>query len=188
MDEDVQRLLRDRSYEQAFELLVERYQQKVFRLSFSMLRDPDRALDAAQEVFLKVWRALPRYDESASLSTWLFTITRNTCLTSIRSSSYRAASSLEEPAVRAVAQSLTHSPAPVLAGIDVKALLGRLPATSREVVSLFYFQEKSYEDVAAMLNMPIGTVKSHLHRAKRALGEMVTGRVRSGSGKVGGED
>src|SRR5437764_14116191 len=103
MDEDIHQHLTKRRYEEAFEMLVERYQRKVFSLALSMLRNPAQAEDTAQDIFLKLWHALPGYSGAASLSTWLFVIARNTCLTQIRSNSYRAALSLEEPAVRTVA-------------------------------------------------------------------------------------
>ena len=66
-----------------------RYQQKVFRMAVAMLRDRGRAQEVTQDIFLKLWRALPSYDGRAALSTWLYTIARNTCLTAVRAETYR---------------------------------------------------------------------------------------------------
>lgn len=88
-DEDVQSLLREHRYVAAFELLVERYQAKVFRLVYSLLKEAARAEEVTQDIFLKLWQVLPDYDGRASLSTWLYTIARNTSLTALRAESYR---------------------------------------------------------------------------------------------------
>ena len=89
MAEDVQDLLRQRRYDEALERLLDGYEQKVFRMAVAMLRDRGRAQDVTQDIFLKLWRALPSYDGRAALSTWLYTIARNTCLTAVRAESYR---------------------------------------------------------------------------------------------------
>src|SRR5690242_18119635 len=80
MDEDVQQLLERRSYSQALERLLDLYETKVFRTALSILRNPARAEEATQDVFLKLWQVLPRYDGRAALGTWIYTIARNTCL------------------------------------------------------------------------------------------------------------
>jgi RNA polymerase sigma-70 factor (ECF subfamily) len=167
MNDDVQQLLRKRDYRRAFEMLLERYETRVFRMAVMMLRDPGRAEDIAQDIFLKIWQALPVYDGRAAPSTWLYTIARNTCLSALRSEHYRKASPLDgapEPASASGAASLR---------IELEQCLSRLPEVQRTVVVLFYLEEKSVEDVAGLLDLPEGTVKSHLHRARRALGEMM---------------
>jgi len=82
-DQDIVELLRGGATEAAFERLIDRYESKVYRLCCSLLRDPDQAQDAAQESLVRVWKALAKYDQRASLSTWIYTITRNRCLTAI---------------------------------------------------------------------------------------------------------
>src|SRR5947208_13404343 len=101
MDEDVQHLLRIRRYPEALEHLLNRYETKVFRMALAFLKDQARAEDVTQEIFLKLWRALPDYDGRASPGTWLYTIARNTCLSASRSDAYRMTLSLDattEPA------------------------------------------------------------------------------------------
>src|SRR5215469_9843916 len=104
MDEDVQNLLRQGRCREALEQLLERYETKVFRMALAFLKDRARAEDVTQDIFLKLWQGLPAYDGRASPGTWLYTIARNTCLSALRSDSYRRALPLNatrEPAAPA---------------------------------------------------------------------------------------
>src|SRR6187200_1993404 len=74
MPEDVEQLLRERRYDRALERLLDDYQHKVYRMVLGMLRDTGRAEDVTQDVFVKLWRALPLYDGRAALGTWLYAI------------------------------------------------------------------------------------------------------------------
>ena len=84
MSDDVQQLLQKRKYSAAFEQLLELYGKKVFRMAVMMMHDAGRAEEVTQDIFLKLWQALPAYDGRASPSTWLYTIARNTCLSVLR--------------------------------------------------------------------------------------------------------
>jgi len=168
MDSDVQVLLRQGQRDRAFEMILDLYETKVFRLALSLVGNAARAEEVAQDSLLKVWQALERYDGRAALGTWIYTITRNTALTHLRAESYRRTVPLEsiaEPAAAAVSG----------AGGDVRRLVERLPEEQREVIVLYYYQEKSVEEVALMLDLPQGTVKSHLFRARKMLAEMMQG-------------
>jgi len=165
-DGDVEELLRRRRYDGAFGLLLGRYQEKVFRLAFSILRETGRAEDVTQEIFLKLWQALPLYDGRASLSTWLYTIARNTCFSTSRKESLRMTVPMEGCAEPSRRETISKD-------AEVKQLLERLPAVQREMITLFYLEDQSIQDVAQMLDLPEGTVKSHLHRARRALADMM---------------
>src|ERR1700722_8173722 len=82
-DGDVIALLRTEGRERAFALLLPRYEHKVYRLCCALLRDGSQAQDAAQESLVRIWKALPGYDGRASLSSWIYAITRNRCLTAL---------------------------------------------------------------------------------------------------------
>src|SRR5690349_2846114 len=84
-DEDLLEAHRRRDYARVLDGLMQRYRQKVVNLAFSILREPALAQDMAQLAFFKLWQALPRFDGRAALSTWLYTIARNTCLSELRS-------------------------------------------------------------------------------------------------------
>jgi RNA polymerase sigma-70 factor (ECF subfamily) len=166
MEDEVRRLLEARRYDAALERLLDLHERRVFRMALMMLGgDAGRAEEVTQDVFLKLWRALPGYDGRASPSTWLYAIARNTCLTAARAESYRRTSPLEN-----APEPRTWSAAP--AAIAVRQCLDALSDIQRDVVTLFYLQERSVRDVAAMLDLPEGTVKSHLHRARLVLAGM----------------
>ena len=160
-EEDVRDLLLKRSYSKALELLLNLYETKVFRMALTVLGNPGRAEEITQDVFLKLWQALPAYDGRASPGTWLYAIARNTCLSAARSELYRKTVPLSE-----------YDPAaPVTASTDIELeqCIRRLPEIQRHVITLFYLEEKRVEEVARMLDLPEGTVKSHLYRARLAL-------------------
>jgi RNA polymerase sigma-70 factor (ECF subfamily) len=172
MDEDIRQLLESQRYAPAFEALVERYQDKVFRLAYSMLHNETQAEDVAQDVFVKTWKALPGYNGSASPSTWLYAITRNTCLTELKKRAARPTVSLQEPELEAARDTIPALQAHETGGgdaMDVEKLLTQLPEKYRRVITLFYLEQKAYEEVAQQLGMPLGTVKTLLFRAKKEL-------------------
>jgi len=166
MHDAVKQLLEERRNSQAFEKLLDLYGNKVFRMGVAILKNPARAEELTQDVFLKLWQALPSYDGRAAVGTWLYAIARNTFLTAARADAYRSTLSLEESPEP---QSLVQHPRVV----EVAQCVGRLPEIQRQAITLFYFEEKSVEQVAQMLALPSGTVKSHLHRARAALAAMM---------------
>jgi RNA polymerase sigma-70 factor (ECF subfamily) len=172
MDDDIRQRLEDRRYAEAFELVLGQFQDKVFRLAFSMMRNETQAEDISQDVFVKIWKALPGYHGGAALSTWIYTITRNTCLTELKKRSTRPTISLQEPDLEAVADSIPALQCSDRAAgmeMDIEAMLSELPEKYRQVITLFYLEQKAYEEVAAMLGIPLGTVKTLLFRAKKEL-------------------
>ncbi len=162
MDEDVLDLLESRRYSQALERLLNLYETKVFRMALTILKDPARAEEVTQDIFLKLWQALPAYDRRASPGTWLYAITRNTRLSAARSDAYRKTVPLDtvyEPSTPSVVQG----------DVELAQCIDRLPEIQRQVITLFYLEEKRVDEVARMLGLPEGTVKSHLYRARLAL-------------------
>jgi RNA polymerase sigma-70 factor (ECF subfamily) len=96
MDRELQQLLAQNRRDEAFAVLLKLYQNKIFRLMFSMVGNVARAEETTQDVFLKIWQALPRFDGRASLSTWIYTIARNTAISHLRAEAHRKSSPLEE--------------------------------------------------------------------------------------------
>jgi RNA polymerase sigma-70 factor (ECF subfamily) len=154
----------------AFDRLVSTYQHKLYRLALAILGEPGLAEDAAQEAFLRIWKSLGNFRGDSALSTWIYSIARNTALTLLENRRARAADSIEEPAVlRAMDNRLSGSVAPARAGFDVTALVAGLRPQYQQVLRLYYLEERSYLEVASMLDLPLGTVKTALHRAKLEL-------------------
>ncbi len=171
-DDDIRRLIEAQQWREAFELLLERFREKVFRLSISMLRDETQAEDLTQEIFLRVWKGLPGYHGEASLSTWIYTISRNACLTELKRRSLRPTVSLSDPAIEESVDAFPSLQSTDPAGgaeMDAHAMLDQLPEKYRHVIILFYLEQKAYDEVAAMLGMPLGTVKTMLFRARKEL-------------------
>ncbi len=171
-DKDILGLLEARRYGEAFAPLLECFKGKVFRLACSILHNETQAEDATQDVFVKIWRGLPGYHGGASLSTWIYAITRNTCLTELKRRDRHPTVSLQEPEMEAASgwisalQSADPEPG---SEMDVEILLTKLPQNYRQVITLFYLEQKSYEEAALMLGIPLGTVKTLLFRAKKEL-------------------
>ncbi len=170
MDVEIQACLNKGNQRAAFDLIVPLYQDKVYRLSLSILGDPALAEDSSQETFLRIWKGLAGFHAQSALSTWIYSITRNTALTAHQASSGSRTLSMEEPAIRIAAEDRRQeSAAPARAGFDVAAVVAQLPPRQAQAIRLFYMQEKSYEEVAVLLDIPMGTVKTLLHRARKEL-------------------
>lgn len=168
-DLDILDLLRSGQRERAFEELLHRYEGKIYRLCLTLLRERAQAEDAAQESILRVWKALGSYDTRAALSSWIYAITRNRCLTALERR--RTHSSVldddAEESLRTVAAPA--APAAPEGAALLRELVEALPERPRRVLLLYYFEERSIGEVAAMLGCPEGTVKAHLFRARATL-------------------
>ena len=165
VDGDITTLLTSGRRTEAFEALLAAYQDKVFRLSYSMLGDRAQAEDTAQESFLRIWKSLDRYRDDSAIGTWIFSITRNVCLTAISKRAARRTAPIEH------AERVASDPPD--RERDMLRLVRELPENYRQVVMLFYMEDRSYDEVARMLDLPVGTVKTHLHRARKQLGTMI---------------
>ena len=162
-------LVRAERRDEAIALLLPAFRRKVFGLAYSFLRDREAAEDVTQDVFIKIWRALPGFDGRASMSTWIYTVARNASLSALRAR--RPQSSLSDPEVMEAVESTNPVPS---ADVTVERaallrLVDQLPTKQRQVIMLFYMQAQSHEEVATMLGMPVGTVKTLLHRARARL-------------------
>lgn len=172
-DADIRQRLRARQYREAFALLLPRYRDKVFRLIFSMLRDHALAEDTTQEVFLRIWRALPGFAGQSQLSTWIYAIARNGALSEIRKRKPTVSlDQSDEDGYNPILASLAAPEEDDSATVSVGQLLDQLPERYRQAVVLFYMEDKSYEQTAASLGLPLGTVKALLHRARKRLIEL----------------
>lgn len=159
----------------AFEMIVDRFQEKVFHLALSMIHSEPAARDLAQDAFVRVWKALPAYNGTASLSTWIYTITRNVCLTEIARARRRPTVSLDaSDSADALEHLIAPEPPEAMASHDIAPILARLPERFRRVLELFYLEQKSYEETAALLGVPLGTVKAHLFRARKELARIAS--------------
>jgi RNA polymerase sigma-70 factor (ECF subfamily) len=182
-DQEIRACLDQKLYAPAFDLIVKNFSGKVMRLAYSILGNRALAEDLTQDVFVRIWRALPAYRGLSSVSTWIYSITRNTCLTALkrdRAKNAISAISLDEPLIRAEAESEAFLPRGSSV-IDLQSLLSKVPEKHRQVLMLFYMEEKSYEEVARQLDLPIGTVKTYLYRARKTLMSLLLQEKKGGN-------
>ena len=160
----------------AFNAIVEHYQQSVYNLALSMLRNPASAEDAAHDAFIAAYRNIGRY-RGGSLSSWLLTITANRARDHLRSPHYRRTLSLD--AIVEAGDSGGPWPDPEPGPADqaeraetvaaVRAAIDQLPDDHRLAVTLVDLQQLDYAEAAAVASVPIGTLKSRLSRARARL-------------------
>ncbi len=164
----------------AFAALVERYQDRVLNLVYQRLADRDLALDVAQEVFLKAYRGLPRFEGNAQFFTWLFRITLNETTTfRRRQERHQRAGSLDAPGpdgeMRGDPADSSFEPAAEAARHDdaaaVHQAIGALDDDLAQVILLRDIDGRSYQEIAEVLQLPLGSVKSKIFRARQALKE-----------------
>jgi RNA polymerase sigma-70 factor, ECF subfamily len=159
-----------------FSLLVERYQDRVYNLAFRLLGNADDAMDAAQDAFVNAYAALSRFDPDRPFAPWLFRIVTNACYGMLRKRRPDLSFETMEEQDGVLAASLSAREADpqerVLQAVQDEEIQDAVMALSepfRTVVLLRYEQEMSYEAIAAALELPVGTVKTHLHRARQRL-------------------
>lgn len=158
--------------ERAFQDLVDRYKNLVFALIARTVQDRSRAEDLAQDVFLRIHRGLPYFRGEARLSTWIYRIVANVCL---QGSGHQAPVSLDDR--RADHQTRASAPDRQFGDLELKDRLekaiARLPPNARLLVAAHYLEGVRYEDLAEALQLPLGTVKTQLYRAKQQLRRML---------------
>ena len=157
-----------RGDEGAFQELVDRYKDLVFALIARTVQDRSRAEDLAQDVFLRVHRGLPYFRGEARLSTWIYRIVANVCVHDLG----RAPTlSLDDERTRArMTPSASDRQFGDLELRDrLEKAIARLPANYRLLIAAHYLEGVQYEDLASALDLPLGTVKTQLHRAKQQL-------------------
>ena len=173
-----------------FAEIVRQHQDLVFRTLTRMLGRTDDVADLAQEVFLRLHRALPHFGHRAKMSTYLYRIVINVDQDERkrRQRPDRRFVSLSDPD-RAWEDRLAHSAPPVDAVLEerelrarIDAALADLPPAERAALVLFHQEGRSYEEIAAVLDLPVNTVRTHLHRGRRRLAGMLREGTRRANG------
>jgi len=165
----------------AFELLVSKYQRKLARLLARFIRDPVEVEDVAQEAFIKAYRALPSFRGESAFYTWLYRIGINTAKNYLVAMGRRAPTRTEFASEDAEGfengEQLRdiNTPESVMMSKEiartVNDTMDQLPEELRNAITLREIEGLSYEDIAAIMNCPIGTVRSRIFRAREAIAE-----------------
>ncbi len=170
--------------QQAYATLVERYTRFAYNVAYNIVQDAEEAADIAQEAFVRVWQALPGYRAEARFSTWLYRIVHNLGLNRLEVLQRRRRMEQQEPnttdgeddngfSLERIASPESEQPAQQYEQAERRTFIWQqvssLPPQYRDIIGLYYGQQLSYEEIAAMTGQPLGTVKTHLHRAKSLL-------------------
>lgn len=167
---------------QAFDLLVIKYQQKILSLISRYVHDSDEVQDVAQEAFIKAYRALPGFRGESAFYTWLYRIAINTAKNHLVSRSRRPPGSDVDPEDAQYMDSADalrdrENPENQLFGEELKATvnsaLAALPDDLKTAVTLREFDGLSYEEIAEVMECPVGTVRSRIFRAREAIDKSV---------------
>ena len=169
--------------EESFEELVRRYQRPIVGYVFRMLGDYDSALDVTQEVFIKVYNSLHRYSSEYKFSTWLYRIAHNATIDHIRRNSANTQSIETESADGTYQLQIeSRDPSPELVRerkewkAEIEAVVKRLPTAYRELIVLRHSHDLSYDEIAEVTELPLGTVKNRLFRAREMMREIFIDR------------
>lgn len=162
--------------ESGFEELVKRYQRPITGYVFRMLGDHESALDVTQEVFIKVYNSLARYRSEYKFSTWLYRIAHNAAIDHMRRNSV-STQSIETENEDGTYQLQLESPIPSPEQdrersewrTEIEAVVACLPAGYRELILLRHSQDLSYDEIAEVTELPLGTVKNRLFRAREMM-------------------
>jgi RNA polymerase sigma-70 factor (ECF subfamily) len=176
-------LARNNGDEKAYAELMDRYRKPLYHTMLKMVKNTDDAEDLTIEAFAKAFRGLSKFKKEYTFSTWLFRIATNNCIDFIRkkkletlsiSSSFKDDSgddveidikdSSLDPQENAIKSQKEHL---------MQMIVGKLPVKYQRLVELRYFKELSYEEIADKIDIPLGTVKAQLHRAKELLFDMI---------------
>jgi RNA polymerase sigma-70 factor, ECF subfamily len=173
--------------EDRFEELVRRYQRPIIGYVFRMLGDYEASLDVSQDVFIKVYNSLARYSSEYKFSTWLYRIAHNAAIDHLRRNSVNP-QSIETENADGTYQLQIESPLPNPEQdrersewrTEIEAVVKCLPAAYRELILLRHAQDLSYDEIAEVTQLPLGTVKNRLFRAREMMRDIFVERGFSG--------
>jgi len=145
----------------------------VYQLALMRCGESNLAQDITQEVFIRVYKGLSHFREDSQISTWIYRITMNVCHTYLKKESRQQMKQTLVEAGEIIHQTEAKNPEDIMLRENrqkqVRAAIQSLPPIQADVITLYYLREYDYKEITEILHMPMGTVKSHLHRAKKAL-------------------
>lgn len=173
--------------ETAYKKLMKKYHDAIFNFIFKMVRDREQVEDLTQEAFIKAFGSLRKFNDEFAFSTWLYKIATNNSIDYIRKRKLQVYSidkpidardseyvfELPDEGYEADQELISDQRA-----VMIRNAIGKLPPKYRKVIELRHVEEKSYEEIADVLNLPIGTVKAHIFRARELLYRQLRGRIR----------
>ena len=166
-DQEILQRFRSGDRELAFQQLVEAHGKNVYNIALFTLNDDSLAEDAAQDAFIRIYRGLETFRGQAKLSSWVYRIVKNVCYGYLKK---RPLVPLDDSDDQSLTKDANPGPEEAyLAGEKHRAVrqaVDQLPRQQKMAIILYYFHQRSYEEVAGIMEQPLGTIKSHIHRAK----------------------
>ncbi len=172
--------------EGAFSELLRRYERPIFSLVYRMVRDRNLAEDLAQEAFIRAFNAISSYDPRYKFSSWIFKIANNHTIDHLRKKrldtvsihgSPHATTSQEQQQTRVVVESGDETPEEYVEnrelGSQIERAIGELRPEYRTVILLRHVEGYAYDEISSIMELPLGTVKTYLHRARGELKELL---------------
>lgn len=176
MNADHDLVARSRTGDQrAFGALIDRYKARIYHTTLRILGNREDAEEAAQDTFVRAYRGLENFREDATFSTWIYRICVNTCLNKLASRKRFKAQDIDRTPIEELPYA--ESPEADFADEDLHSrvllTMAKLPAQYRTVLVLYHIQHLAYQEIAEIMQMPMGSVKTHLFRARAMLREQV---------------
>ncbi len=160
----------------AFEAIVNQHAQQVYNLALRLVQNPQEAEDIAQESFVRAWRALPTFRADAQFGTWLYRIVTNLCYNRLPrlKQELRAVAADEQDALRDTAVSVENTLLNEEMRMELHQAIKNLSDSHRLLITLRHLQGMSYDEIAQVTEMPLGSVKTGIFRARRQLRYLLT--------------
>jgi RNA polymerase sigma factor (sigma-70 family) len=172
----------------AYRKLMDKYHDAIYSFIFRMVHDREQVEDLTQEAFIKAFGSLKNFNEEFAFSTWLYKIATNNCIDYIRKRKFQMYS-IDKPVESHDSEYVFELPddsyeadRDVIAdqrSVLIRNAIDKLPEKYRRVILLRHTEEKSYEEIARMLKLPIGTVKAHIFRARELLYRQLRNKIRN---------
>ena len=172
----------------AYRKLMDKYHDAIYSFIFRMVHDREQVEDLTQEAFIKAFSSLKNFNEEFAFSTWLYKIATNNCIDYIRKRKFQMYS-IDKPVESHDSEYVFELPddsyeadRDVIAdqrSVLIRNAINKLPEKYRRVILLRHTEEKSYEEIARMLRLPIGTVKAHIFRARELLYRQLRNKIRN---------
>lgn len=161
----------EKTREEAFRLLLKKYQQKIYWHVRRMVIDHDDADDVVQDIFIKVWRNLEKFREDSQLYTWLYRIATNECITFLNKKKQKQSVSLDDDSSAYLADSLADGAYfnGDKAQMKLQQALLTLPDKQRLVFNMKYFEDMKYEEISEVLGTSVGALKASYHLAVKKI-------------------
>jgi RNA polymerase sigma-70 factor (ECF subfamily) len=168
-----------------YSYLVDKYKDKAFSLALRLLKNREQAEEASEDAFIRAYNALDRFQSRSSFGTWLYRIVYNVCITRIGDKKgdlklieYEEGKEYDEytfPSQPSIYENIEMNDMIVF----VRKIIDDMPQRYQVILSLFYFQELSHQEISHLIGVPVGTVKTHLFRARNMLQERINNELKT---------